>query len=62
MSRSPRKTELNAPHDFAGTASSGLAKPFDTRTVSDSAHTITAALDLSGGSTIILHGTFMVEN
>lgn len=61
MSGTPRQVEKGAPHDFAGTASNGKALPFDTSTVPVGTHVITAALDLTSGGTVVLSGTFDVE-
>jgi hypothetical protein len=61
MSGSPKRTENNAPYDFAG-GSVSTASAFRTTTVADGAHTITAAIDLTAGGTQILHATFTVGN
>lgn len=61
MTGTPRKVENGAPYDFAGTAK-GLANPFDTATVSEGLHTITAAVDLLAGGTEVVHATFTVTN
>ena len=61
MTGTPRRIENNPPHDFAGGAVS-TANPFDTFTVSDGSHTITAAVELSGGGTEVVHATFTVAN
>jgi hypothetical protein len=62
MSRSPRKTETGAPHDLAGTRSDGTANPFDTRTVADGTHTLTAKLTLTVGTVVVTHAQFVVAN
>ncbi|MDQ3858089.1 MAG: choice-of-anchor D domain-containing protein, partial [Actinomycetota bacterium] len=62
QSGSPRQTEALAPYDFGGTAADGTAKPFDTESVADGPHTITAAVDLSAGGTDVLNATFNVDN
>ena len=49
QSRSPVRTEFVPPFDFAGTASDGSANPFDTATLVDGPHTITAVLKWSYG-------------
>lgn len=61
MTGTPRLTENGAPYDFAGTASDGTAKPFNTKTVSEAQHTITAAIDRSGGGTTVVSETFTVK-
>jgi hypothetical protein len=58
MAGTPRKTEGGAPWDFAGTASDGSALPFDASKLTPGQHTITAAIDVPGGTTIVTHATF----
>jgi N-acetylneuraminic acid mutarotase len=62
MTGSPRIVESLAPYDFAGTASDGTANPFNTNTISNGSHVITAAIDRSAGGTEVLHATFTVDN
>jgi hypothetical protein len=61
MTGAPRKVESGAPWDFAGTATNGSAKKFDTRKVSNGSHTITAEVTANGQVTVI-HATFTVAN
>lgn len=61
MTGTPRKTEGNAPYDFAGGTAS-RANPFDTQKVSEGSHTITAAVDLVAGGTEAVHAPFTVSN
>jgi len=61
LSGSPRKIEGRAPYDFAGDAE-GMANPFDTVAVSNGSHTITAAVELTGGGTDVVHAIFTVSN
>jgi hypothetical protein len=61
MSGTPRRIENTAPHDFAG-GSVSTANPFDTKAVSDGTHTISAAVELSGGGTEVVHASFTVVN
>ena len=61
MAGPPRNVEKNAPYDFAG-GSVGEASAFNTTTVSEGAHTITAALKLTTGVTEVVHATFTVAN
>jgi hypothetical protein len=61
MSRSPVQTELSAPYDLAG-GTVETAAPFDTRRIADGAHTVTAAVDLSGGGTTVVSTNFTVSN
>lgn len=60
MSASPRRTEGTAPFDFAGGTLS-VANAFDTRTISDGVHTITAKVTTSGG-TEVTTAAFTVSN
>lgn len=62
MSASPRKDERNAPWDFAGTAKDRSALPFDTGRLEDGDHVITALIDMSDSSSVILQGMFSVNN
>jgi hypothetical protein len=62
MTRSPRKTENGTPYDFAGSASGGGAIPFDTATIPDGSHTITAAIERSTGGTEVISSSFLVAN
>jgi hypothetical protein len=54
--------ERTAHYDFAGTAADGSAQPFDTTSVADGSHTITAELDLEGGRREIVAASFTVAN
>ena len=62
MSGPPRQVENNPPYDFAGTARSGEANLFDTITVIDGSHVITALISLTGGETEVVSTTFTVQN
>jgi N-acetylneuraminic acid mutarotase/glucose/arabinose dehydrogenase len=57
----PRRRENNAPYDFAG-GTTALASAFDTTTVADGPHTITAAIDFLNGTTQVVSATFTVKN
>jgi hypothetical protein len=61
MSGTPRTTENSAPWDFAGTASSGTAKPTDTTQWSDGSHSIHALIDTPSGPQTI-SAAFTVSN
>ena len=61
MSGLPRQFEQNAPYDFAG-GSATAARSFDSTTLQDGNHTITASLSLAAGGTAVVHGTFSVRN
>jgi hypothetical protein len=58
----PTRTEGLAAWDFAGTAASGDASPFSTATVVNGTHSITAAIDKTGGGTDVVTATFTVSN
>jgi poly(hydroxyalkanoate) depolymerase family esterase len=58
----PIKTEGLAPWDFAGTAGDGTANPYGTTTLANGPHSITAAIDKSGGGTDVATATFTVSN
>ena len=60
-SGSPYRTEKAAPFDLAG-GSVSVAKPFDTATLSDGQHSVTAVVTLTGGGTQLLSATFTVDN
>src|SRR5262249_46652650 len=62
MTRTPIWVENWSPFDLAGTASNGSALPFDTKKLADGAHTVTAALLLTSGSTVVVSSTFKVAN
>ena len=57
MSGSPRATERSGPWDLAG-GSSSTANPFDTSTLAAGTHTLTAAIELTGGGTQVTTATF----
>ncbi len=61
MAGTPRQTEKSAPYDFAGT-NGGAAAPFNTATIADGPHTVTAAIELSAGGTEVVHADFTVNN
>lgn len=62
MSGKALLTEKVTPFDFAGTAPDMTAKPFDTTTLADGQHAVTAAIDRVDGSTTVVHSTFTVAN
>jgi large repetitive protein len=62
MSGTPRLVEKSKPFDFDGTNKDGTAKPFDTATLANGSHTITAALHLSDATTQVVSATFTVNN
>jgi hypothetical protein len=60
-SGTPLMTENTAPWDFAG-GSTTTANPYDTRKLSNGAHSITASLTLSSGATVVTTAGFTVSN
>jgi N-acetylneuraminic acid mutarotase len=62
LTGSPRLVELKAPFDFAGTAPDGSANPFDTHSLSDGAHTISAVVETTAGPSPAVAATFFVGN
>ena len=61
MSGAPTQIERYAPIDFAGTASNGSARPWDTNAVADGTHSITVAVTTSSATTV-LTAVFTVTN
>ncbi|MBD2502153.1 Kelch repeat-containing protein [Anabaena azotica] len=57
----PRQVVNLSPYDFALTAANGQANPFDTKTIANGSHTITAVISLSGGETQVINGIFTVN-
>jgi hypothetical protein len=62
MAGKPYRREKNAPFDLNGGPNDGDALAFDTRQLSEGAHTITAALALVTGGSEIVHANFTVTN
>jgi hypothetical protein len=60
MTGTPYRTENNAPYDLAG-GTVTTANPFDTNTLSDGSHSVTAAIERSTGTDVIT-ATFTVNN
>jgi hypothetical protein len=61
MTGTPRQLERNGPYDFAG-GSVNTANPFNTATLVNGTHTITAAVDLKSGGSVVVHATFTTAN
>ena len=59
--RTPIRVENIAPFDFAGTGGNGAAGPYGTTALANGQHTITAAIDRSGGTDVVT-STFTVAN
>jgi glucose/arabinose dehydrogenase/N-acetylneuraminic acid mutarotase len=62
MTGSPRRVDLLAPWDLGGEGSLGVAPPFDTRTLSNGVHRITAAIDRMDGTTTVVTAQMTVNN
>jgi len=58
---SPNQTENFAPYDFAGTVS-GNGRPFDTTTINDGPHSITAVVTAQNGTQSTVTAQFNVVN
>ncbi len=56
------KREGKAPYDLNGTMSNGQANAFDTNTLSDGSHTITARVELSAGGNAVVTATVTISN
>ena len=61
MVGTPTRTENGAPYDFAG-GTVQTAKAFNTATLSEGSHSVTAAVELTGGTTKVITATFTVDN
>lgn len=61
-SSTPTKTENIAPYDFAGTAADGSALPFNTATLANGNHSVTALVDLAAGGSSLISAAFGVAN
>ena len=62
MNGLPTKVENLAPYDLGGTDNSLLALPFNSAQLADGAHSLTALLALSDGSSEVLAAGFSVAN
>lgn len=62
MIGTPRKIESSAPWDFAGTAADRTAIAFDTGTIADGQHSVTADITLTTGAKVLRTSTFNVAN
>jgi N-acetylneuraminic acid mutarotase len=64
MTKPPRHVETVAPYDLVGSAPGGStsAAPFDTRTLSNGQHTLTAKIELSAGGSTVKTAIFFVAN
>jgi N-acetylneuraminic acid mutarotase/glucose/arabinose dehydrogenase len=62
MSGAPFLTDTSAPYDLAGTNKNGTARAFNTGPLSNGSHSVTAAVDLTGGGTEAVTSTFTADN
>ncbi len=62
MAGTPQKVENNAPYDLGGTNPDDSAIPYATVLLADGLHTVTAALNVSGGETVVVSASFFVDN
>jgi hypothetical protein len=62
MSGAARWTEGLTPYDFAGTASTNLANPWNTASIANGTHTITQLVTMTSGGTETDTATFTVNN
>jgi hypothetical protein len=60
--RPPVRTDKKAPFDFAGTASDGTARPYNTAKLADGTHTIRVVMTWADGTTSTRRGRFKVHN
>jgi Glycosyl hydrolase family 12 len=60
--RPPVRTDKKAPFDFAGTATDGTARPYNTAKLADGTHTIRAVMTWANGTTSTRRGRFRVHN
>ncbi len=56
----PTKTEATAAYDLAGTATNGTALPYSTAALAPGQHSVTAAVDKTGGGTDVVTSTFTI--
>ncbi|MGH8982660.1 MAG: BACON domain-containing protein, partial [Acidimicrobiia bacterium] len=61
-SGAPVQVERSAPYDFAGTNGDGTAAPFDTASLPDGSHEVTAEVERSDGSSEVVSASFTVAN
>jgi hypothetical protein len=61
MASSPQHVEASSPYDFTG-GTATAANPFSTSTLVNGTHTITAAIDLSDGTSRVVSSAFTVAN
>ncbi len=55
-------TERFYAYDFAATNGDGTARPFDTKTIADGTHNITAVVKTTGGANRVFTANFTVQN
>ncbi|MEX2377992.1 MAG: G8 domain-containing protein [Dehalococcoidia bacterium] len=62
MQGEPFIVEGRVPFDFAGTEGDMTAKPFDTSTLADGSHSVTALVETNGGDAETVTATFVLDN
>lgn len=62
MATRPFKTERGAPWDLAGTNGDGTAKPFNTGSLADGQHSLTALVTVAAGGSEVVTSTFTIAN
>ena len=60
--RRPVRTDRKAPFDFAGTATDGRARPYNTAKLADGTHTIRVVMTWADGTTSTRRGRFKIHN
>lgn len=61
-SKTPARIEEFPAYDFAGSHGDGEPNAFDTRTLYDGTHTVTAEIEWVGGGKLVIHADFLVAN
>jgi len=61
-STAPHRTEEHPAYDFEGSYGAGIPNPFDTRSLGDGTHTVTAVIERVDGSSLVIHADFVVAN
>jgi hypothetical protein len=62
LDQAATQRETSPPYDLAGSTASGQANPFDTSTLVDGLHNVTAVIVAQDGSTELASATFLVDN
>ena len=62
MTKPPVMVERGAPFDLKGTNADGTAKPYNTKTLANGQHTITASMTKTAGGIEVVTSSFTVDN